>query len=148
MTIHNGLYKISTKTNDSRLYVGLSRNPEPSNVNEGIQVLAVPKSQTTIVEVRSIDADLYELHLWYHSGLGIGYNVEPTLDSQVVATSNANEWLIEQGSRPNRYKISIPDTNLYWTAVPGGHDMTRIALNPLEGKIVPEWTFELQRNHE
>ncbi|CAE6402166.1 unnamed protein product [Rhizoctonia solani] len=105
MTIHNGLYKLSTKTNDNRLYVGLSRDPKPSNVNGGIEVLAGPESQTTIVEVRNIDANLYELHLWYHSGLGIGYStVESLIDSQVVATSNASEWLIEQGSRFSRYK--------------------------------------------
>ncbi|CAE6403395.1 unnamed protein product [Rhizoctonia solani] len=147
MTIHNGLYKLSTKTNENRLYVGLSRDPEPSNVNGGIQVLAGPESQTTIVEVRNVD-DLYELHLWYHSGLGIGYStVESLIYSQVVATSNASEWLIEQGSRPNRYKISVPGSDLYWTTVSGAVDITRIALHPLGGRSAQEWTLELQRNH-
>ncbi|KAH7335770.1 hypothetical protein B0J17DRAFT_719392 [Rhizoctonia solani] len=149
MTIHNGLYKLSVKTYDSRLYVGLSRDPEPSNVDEGIQVLVGPESLTTVVEVRNIDENLYELHLWYHSGLGLGHNTVQSLSgSQVVATSNTAEWLIEQGSRPNRYRISIPGSDLYWTKVPVGREgETRIALHPLEGRSAEEWTFELQRNH-
>ncbi|CAE6463691.1 unnamed protein product [Rhizoctonia solani] len=105
MTIHNGLYKVSLKTNNNQLYLGLSRDPSPSNVHEGIQVIAGPESSTTIVEVRNVEGDRYELHLWYHSGLGIGYNtVQSLLGSQVTATSNALEWHIERGSRSNRYK--------------------------------------------
>ncbi|CEL53488.1 hypothetical protein RSOLAG1IB_11420 [Rhizoctonia solani AG-1 IB] len=148
MTIHNGLYKLSTKANNNQLYLGLSRDPSPSNVNDGIQVVVGPESSTTIVEVRNVRGDRYELHLWYHSGLGIGYNtVQSLLGSQVMATSNALEWRIEQGTRSNRFKISVPESDLYWTITSEGEDETRITLRPLGGMPAEEWYFELQRNH-
>lgn len=148
MTIHSGLYKIFTKANNGQLFVGLSRDPDPSSVIGGIPVLAGPKPVTTIVEVCDLGGDRYQLHLWYHSGLGIGYkSKEFEHGDEVIALSDAGEWVIEEGSQPRRYKIRVPDTELYWTIAPGVVDETPIALHPLEGKPAEEWTFEVQREH-
>ena len=148
MTIHNGLYKISTKTNNSRLFVGLSRDPQPSSVIGGVPVIAGPEALQTVIEVRGVEDNRYQLHLRYHSGLGLGYkSTEFEPGNEVIGVSEAVEWIIEEGSRPNCYKVKVPETDLYWTVAPGVVDATTIALHPLEGKPAEEWTFEVQREH-
>ena len=149
MIMHNGLYKISTQSNNSRFFVGLSHDPEPASVIEGVPVVVGPAALQTIVEVRGVEEDRYHLQLWYHSGLGLGYkSAETQPENEVIGVSEAGEWTIEEGSQPNCYRVKIPDTDLYWTVAPGVVDATPIALHPLEGKPAEEWTFEVQSKHE